>query len=175
MTDRIGAAGVQDAPRRRRRWGELVLALALVALGVITIVDGMGQPASTSASGIGAGQFPIIVGSFLLVLALLLTLQVLGGGAGEPEHGEGDIDIRVVHGWQGIVVVAAVLWFLLTVEPLGYVLASAVTFAAIAIAAGSRRWITTAVIAVLLSLGVFYLFTLLLQIRLPSGILQGIL
>jgi len=175
MTDQHVAAEVHSAPRRRRRWGELVLALALVALGIVTIVDGLGQRASTSASGIGAGQFPIIVGGFLLVLAVLLTVQVLRGRAGEPEHGEGDIDIRVVHGWQGVFVVAAVLWFLFTVEPLGYVVAAAVTFAAVAIAAGSRRWITTAVVAVLLSLGVFYLFTLLLQIRLPSGILQGIL
>lgn len=169
------AAEVQAPPAPRRQWGELVLALGLVALGIVTILDGLGQPRSTSASGIGAGQFPIIVGIFTLVLAALLTIQVLRGRRGEAEAGEGDVDVTVVHAWQAVAVVAAVLWFIFTVEPLGYVVAAAVTFIAIAIAAGSRRWITTVAIGVLLSLGVFYLFTLALQIRLPAGILNGIL
>ena len=166
-----GASPVPDT----RRWPELLLAVAVVAIGAITIIDGMGQPASRSASGLGAGQFPIIVGTMTAGLGALLLVQVLRGRLGSPDAAEGDLDVTRLHWWQLALSGAAMVGFALTVDMLGYPIAAALTFVAVAVATGARRWLVTSAIAVVLSLGIFYLFTLALRIQLPAGILTGIL
>ncbi|MCR8671486.1 tripartite tricarboxylate transporter TctB family protein [Agrococcus sp. HG114] len=164
-----------DEPAPRRRWPELLIGLAVIAIGVITILDGLSQPASTSASGLGAGQFPIIVGSLTALLGALLVVQVLRGRLGHPDAAEGDVDTAHLRWWQLALTAAALVLFALTVDVLGYPIAAAITFVAVAVATGAKRWLLTIGIAVVLSLGVFYLFTLLLRIQLPAGILTGIL
>lgn len=159
----------------QRRWPELLLAIGVLAIGIITIVDGMSQPVSTSASGLGAGQFPIIVGTFTSALGALLIIQVLRGKLGSPDAAEGDVDITRLHWWQLLLAAAALVFFALTVDLLGYPIAAAITFIGVAIATGARRWLTTIAIGIIMSLGVFYLFTLLLRIQLPAGILTGVL
>lgn len=168
------ASGASPVPGTRR-WPELLLAVAVVAIGAITILDGMGQPVSRSASGLGAGQFPIIVGILTAVLGAVLVVQVLRGRLGHPDAAEGDLDVRTLHWWQLALSGAAMVGFALTVDVLGYPIAAALTFVAVAIATGARRWLVTSAIAVVLSLGIFYLFTLALRIQLPAGILTGIL
>lgn len=162
-------------PAPARRWPELLLGLAVVAIGVVTILDGLSQPASTSASGLGAGQFPVIVGGLTTALGLLLVVQVLRGRLGHPDAAEGDVDTGRLRWWQLLLATAALVLFALTVDVLGYPIAAALTFVAVAFATGAKRWLLTIGIGVVLSLGVFYLFTLLLRIQLPAGILTGIL
>lgn len=174
-TREVPGSGAVPAGRARPRWPELLLALAVVAIGIVTIADGLSQPASTSASGLGAGQFPIIVGTFTTALGVLLIVQTLRGRLGEPDAAEGDVDVARVRGWQLALAAAALVLFALTVDVLGYPIAAAITFVAVAFATGAKRWVVTAAIAIVLSLGIFYLFTLVLRIQLPAGILTGIL
>ncbi len=162
-------------PAPSRRWPELLLGLAVVAIGVVTILDGMSQPPSTSASGLGAGQFPMIVGGLTTVLGMLLVVQILRGRLGHPDAAEGDVDTSRLRWWQLALATAALVLFALTVDVLGYPIAAAITFVAVAFATGAKRWLVTVAIAVVISLGVFYLFTLLLRIQLPAGILTGVL
>lgn len=177
MSERIATGEAADpvASPHRISWGEGAFALVLVALGVITLSDGLTQPASTSASGVGAGHFPIIVGSAMLLAAVLLVVQVLRGRRAEPEEADGEVDTSRTRWASAAVTIAAILFFALTVDSLGYVVSATVTFAAIAIALGSRKWITIAIVSIVLPVAVFYLFTLGLNIRLPAGILTGIL
>ncbi|WP_306232010.1 tripartite tricarboxylate transporter TctB family protein [Agrococcus beijingensis] len=169
-----GATRVPEAGAKRR-WPELLLGIAVVAIGIVTILDGLSQPASTSASGLGAGQFPMIVGGLTTGLGILLIVQILRGRLGHPDAAEGDVDASRLHWWQLLLATAALVLFALTVDVLGYPIAAAITFVAVAFATGAKRWLLTIGIAVVLSLGVFYLFTLLLRIQLPAGILTGIL
>lgn len=156
-------------------WGELVLGTVLLGLGILVIVDGASQPASKSASGIGAGFFPLVVGAVLIAASLALILQVLRGKRGEPEDEEGDVDATVLHARQAVLVVAAILLFIIALEPAGYIPASAITFWLIAFAMGARRHLRSALIAVVLSAGIYVLFTQLLRIDLPAGFLQGVI
>jgi len=69
------------------------------------------------------------------------------------------------------VCVAAVLFFIVAVEPLGYIVVSTIVFFLTAWALGARGIVRTAVIAIVLSAVVYLSFTRLLDIPLPAGIL----
>jgi putative tricarboxylic transport membrane protein len=154
--------------------GEFALSLGLLALGGAVVLDGIGQPEAKSASGIGPGFFPLVVGSLLIVASLMLTVQVLRGKRGEPEDAEGDVDTSRLRTWQLLVTGGAIIGFMVTLDILGYIPAAAITFWLIAFAMGSVQHVRSAMIAILLAVGIYLLFTQLLRIDLPAGILGGI-
>ena len=166
-----------DGPRpaSTKGIGEWAVAAAVFVLGGIVLLDGLGQRQSTSASGIGAGFMPIVVGILLLLLAVVLAVQLARGRRGEPEQAEGDVDVTRTH-WTALGIAAAgLLFFLFTVEPLGFIPATTVMFFLISLAMGSRRYLMALVIAVATACVIFFSFTKLLSIDLPAGFLEGII
>jgi putative tricarboxylic transport membrane protein len=157
--------------RRPIPWGDGVVSLALLGIGVVVLLDGLNQAASTSASGVGAGFMPKVVGVMLIALSLALIVQVARGRLGEADESEGDVDVRRTRWVPVAVCVAAVLVFIAAVEPLGYIIVSSIVFWLTAWAVGARHIVRTAIIAVALSLVVYLSFTRLLDIPLPAGIL----
>jgi putative tricarboxylic transport membrane protein len=157
--------------RRSIPWGDAVVSLALLGIGVVVLLDGLNQAASTSASGVGAGFMPKVVGVLLIALSLALIVQVARGRLGEPDESEGDVNVRHTRWVPLAVCVAAVGIFIAAVEPLGYVIVSSIVFWLTAWAVGARHIIRTAIIAVVLSLVVYLSFTRLLDIPLPAGVL----
>jgi putative tricarboxylic transport membrane protein len=161
-----------EAQRRTIPWGEWVVSVALLGIGVVVLLDGLGQAASTSASGVGAGFMPKVVGVLLIALSLALMMQVARGRLGQPDEAEGDVDVRRTRWVSVAVCVAAVLVFIVGVEPLGYVIVSSIVFWLTAWAVGARNIVRTGIIAIALSLVVYLAFTRLLDISLPAGILR---
>ena len=157
--------------RRPIPWGDLVVSLALLGIGVVVLFDGLDQAASTSASGVGAGFMPKVVGVLLIGLSLALMVQVARGRLGEADQSEGDVDVRHTRWVPLAVCVAAVVVFIAAVEPLGYIIVSSIVFWLTAWALGARHIVRTAIIAVALSLVVYLAFTRLLDIPLPAGFL----
>jgi putative tricarboxylic transport membrane protein len=157
--------------RRRIPWGDWVVSVALLGIGAVVLFDGLGQAESTSASGVGAGFMPKVVGVLLIGLSLALMVQVARGKLGEADESEGDVDVRQTRWVPLAVCVAAVGVFIAAVEPLGYIIVSSIVFWLTAWALGARHIVRTAVIAVALSLVVYLAFTRLLDIPLPAGIL----
>ncbi|MFD5554552.1 tripartite tricarboxylate transporter TctB family protein [Streptomyces sp. NPDC127068] len=164
-------------PREQRRaaLGEWAITAGLLAIGVVILLDGLGQAASTSASGVGAGFTPKVVGVLLIALSLALGVQVARGRRGEADSGEGDVDVRTTRWIPLAVCVAAVLIFIAGVESLGYVIVSALAFWLTAWAMGARSHLKSAGIAVVLSLVVYLVFTRALGISLAPGVLEGVL
>jgi putative tricarboxylic transport membrane protein len=158
-----------------RRLGEWAIAVALLVLGVVVLLDGLHQAASTSASGVGAGFVPTVVGAVLIGLAVALWVQIARGSVGEAETAEGDVDVRSTKWVPLAVCVAAILLFIVAVEPVGYLIVSAVCFWMTAWAMGARNHLKSALIAVVLSVVVYFSFTRLLDISLPAGIFGGVL
>ncbi|HET8594834.1 MAG TPA: tripartite tricarboxylate transporter TctB family protein [Intrasporangium sp.] len=163
------------AGSRRVPWGEWAITAGLLAIGVVVLLDGLGQRASSSASGVGAGFMPKIVGVLLIVLALGLALEIARGHLGEAETAEGDVDVRHTKWVPLAVCIAAALVFIAGIEQLGYIIVSTVAFWLTAWAMGARRHLRSALIAVVLSVVVYVAFTRLLEIDLPAGVLEGIL
>jgi putative tricarboxylic transport membrane protein len=164
-----------DSTGRRIPWGEWAIALALLGIGVVVLRDGLGQAASRSASGVGAGFMPEVVGVLLICLALALCVQVARGQLGEAETAEGDVDVRHTKWVPLATCVAAVAIFIAAIESMGYVIVSSVAFWLTAWAMGARHHLRSALIAVVLALVVYLAFTRLLDISLPAGILEGVL
>ena len=161
---------------REQGRSELGVALFLGAVGTLVIVSAVALPDSLIARGpVGPATVPLVVGGLLVVCAVLLAVDVLRGGRGEPEGGE-DIELTGGSDWRTIaVLVAAFVANALTIESLGWPISGAVLFWGAAFALGSRHYVRDALIALVLSVGSWYLFVLALGISLPVGVLRGIL
>jgi putative tricarboxylic transport membrane protein len=155
---------------------ELGVALFLGAIGVLVVASALLLPESLIARGpVGPAAVPVVVGSMLVIVAVFLFVDVLRGGRGEPEQGE-DVEITGASDWRTIAMLAgAFVANALLIEPLGWPVSGAILFWGAAVALGSRHYVRDAVIAVVLSVGSWYLFSLGLGIVLPVGILRGIL
>ena len=155
---------------------EFGVALFLGALGVLVVVQALLLPESLIARGpVGPRTVPLVVGGLLLVVSVFLAVDVLRGGRGEPEGGE-DIDLTGRSDWLTIaMLVAAFAANALLIEPLGWPVSGAILFWGSAFALGSRHYVRDAIIAVVLSVGTWYLFVLALGVGLPVGVLEGIL
>jgi putative tricarboxylic transport membrane protein len=155
---------------------ELGVALFLVLVGVVVLVDGLGLPTvSAAADPLGTRPMPLVVGALLIVCAGLLTRDVLRGGRGEVEGGE-DVDLDHPSDWRtvGLLLVAFIANIVL-IDRLGFVISGAVLFWGSCFALGSRHLVRDPLISVALATATFYGFYSGLGIRLPAGVLQGVL
>ena len=155
---------------------EFGVALFLGALGVLVVVQALMLPESLIARGpVGPAAVPLVVGGLLVVVAVLLAVDLLRGGRGEPEGGE-DVELTGRSDWRTIgLLVAAFAANALLIESLGWPISGAILFFGTAFALGSRHYVRDLAIALVLSVGSWYLFVLGLGIGLPVGVLRGIL
>lgn len=161
---------------REQGRSEYGVALFLGALGLVVIVQALLLPESKIVRGpVGPAAIPLVVGALLLVVSIFLALDIRRGGRGEPEGGE-DVELGGRSDWRTIaILVAAFAFNALTIESLGWAISGAVLFWGCAFALGSRHYVRDAVIALVLSVGTWYLFVLGLGVSLPVGVLRGIL
>ena len=153
--------------------GQFLLAVVLAAVGVYTIIDarglnvGFGDP-------IGPRVFPYIIGSGMVVLAVLLAIATARGDLPEAEEGE-DVDLTVPADWVTVGKLVAVLVLnLLLVNLLGWAITGALLFAGAAWSLGSRTPLRDVLVGAVLAVGSWYFFYAL-GVPLTPGILDGIL
>jgi putative tricarboxylic transport membrane protein len=154
---------------------ELGVALLLLVLGGWAVVDALRLPDLQTRGPIDAKTIPLLVGGLLILSAVLLAVDILRGGRGEQEAGE-DVDLGHGSDWKTLgLLTASFVANILLIERLGWPVSGAVLFFGTAFALGSRHLIRNAIIAIVLSVGTWYLFNVALGIALPVGILKGIL
>ena len=150
------------------------VAALLGVVGAYTVYDastltvGFGDP-------VGPRAFPYVIGSVLVVLAVLLALATARGDVPEAEAGE-DVDLTVRADWTTVLKLVGVLVFTIaTVGWLGWAITGAVLFAGAAWALGSRTLARDDVVGAVLAVGSWYLFYSGLEIPLSPGVLDGVL
>jgi putative tricarboxylic transport membrane protein len=155
---------------------ELGVALFLGTVGILVIVQALLLPESRIARGpVSPATVPLVVGGLLVIVAGFLAVDVWRGGRGEPEGGE-DVELTGGTDWRTIALLAAAFVVnALTIESLGWPISGAILFWGSAFALGSRHYFRDLAIAIVLSVGSWYLFVLGLNTSLPVGILRGIL
>ena len=154
---------------------EYGVALLLLVLGEWAIVDGLGISDTDSRGPVSARTMPIAVGLLLVAMAVLLVVDLLRGGRGEAEGGE-DVDLSHGSDWRTIgLLVGSFVANALLIERVGWPISGAILFFGTTYALGARHYVRMALIAILLSVGSWYLFFLGLDIKLPVGLLKGIL
>ncbi|MFD9869842.1 tripartite tricarboxylate transporter TctB family protein [Streptomyces niveus] len=179
MTTEPNTAPGPEAPASRgwlREHSELGVSLMLLVLGVLVLTDALTMDVDITQRGpIGPKTVPIVVGIGLLVVAALLSLDVLRGGRGESETGE-DIDLSEPSDWRTVLLLAGVfLGNAVLIGPLGFPISGALLFWGSAYALGSRHLHRDPLIAASLSLVTYFLFNNLLGVPLPGGPLMGVI
>ncbi len=153
---------------------QYLLAAALFAVGVYTIIDarglnvGFGDP-------VGPRVFPYVIGTGMVVLSVLLAVATARGDVAEAEAGE-DIDLTTPPDWLTVAKLVGVLVLnLLLVNLLGWAITGALLFAGAAWALGSRTLVRDLLVGAVLSVSSWYFFYVGLGVSLTPGVLDGIL
>ncbi|XVQ14884.1 tripartite tricarboxylate transporter TctB family protein [Spirillospora sp. CA-255316] len=158
------------------RRSEFGVCAFLLALGILVVTDALRIPTDFAQRGpVGPKAVPVLVGSLLVLVSVLLAVDVLRGGRGQAEGGEdidpaGPVDRRAVLLLAGAFLANAAL-----IDTIGFPLSSAAMFWAAAYALGSRNVARDPLIAVALSLTTWFVFNELLGVPLPGGPLMGVL
>lgn len=140
-----------------------------VVYDATTLTDGFAdQPVQPYA-------FPYVVGSVLLVLAVLLAVATYRGDVPQAEEGE-DVDLTQPSDWATVVkLVLVFLANILLVDWLGWAITGAFLFVGTAYVLGSRTLIRDVAVGVALSVGSWYGFYSGLGLAIPAGVLDGVL
>lgn len=163
------------APPGRTR-AELVLSLAVLALGIGASVVAFGLPEAGGYARIGPNFMPRFVAGGIVVLGLWLLAEIVTGGWRDPvpddpaargEHAFGFAAFAWVSG--GLILQMALI------HSAGFVLAAMALYACVARGFGSARPVRDLAIGLALGLAVFLFFVRFLNVNLPAGWLRPLL
>ncbi|GHA89459.1 tripartite tricarboxylate transporter TctB family protein [Streptomyces chryseus] len=159
-----------------REHSEIGVGVLLLLLGVLVLTDALTMDVDLTQRGpVGPRTVPVVVGTGLLLVAVLLAVDVLRGGRGEAEGGE-DIDLSEPSDWRTVLLLAGVfLAHAVLIGPLGFPVSGALLFWGSAYALGSRHYDRDPLIAAGLSLATYFVFDNLLGVPLPGGPLMEVL
>lgn len=166
----------QPGQHRDVDYAQYIVVAVLAIVGGFLIYSALTvQEGFAKVDPVGPKFFPMFVGIAALLLALVLAVAIPRGSKGEADAGE-DIDPDMPSDWRTVgLLVALFVAMILLVNPLGWVIMSAIFFACAATILGSKHYVRNVVIGVTLALVSFYAFYSGLGILLPAGILDGIL
>jgi putative tricarboxylic transport membrane protein len=162
--------------RRDVDYGQFIVVAVLAGVGGFLLYSALTlQEGFAKVDPVGPRFFPMIIGIAALLLALILAIAIPRGSRGEADAGE-DIDPDMPSDWRTVgLLVGLFIAMILLVNPLGWVIMSAIFFACAATILGSKHYVRNILIGVVLALASFYAFYSGLGIPLPAGILDGIL
>jgi putative tricarboxylic transport membrane protein len=150
---------------------DLAVGLAVTGLGVLAAWLTWVIPTTPVYAVVGPKLVPALIAGALVVLGLMLTAVALRGGwsADIPEVADAGPPNLVSLAWLG----GGMLLNLVLIVPLGFAIGAAVQFVCTARAFGSRSPVRDAGIALLVSLGAFFLFVEALGVNIGAGVLEG--
>jgi putative tricarboxylic transport membrane protein len=150
---------------------DLAVGLAVTGLGVLAAWLTWVIPTTPVYAVVGPKLVPALIAGALVVLGLMLTVVALRGGwsADIPEVADAGPPNLVSLAWLG----GGMLLNLVLIVPLGFAIGAAVQFVCTARAFGSRSPVRDAGIALLVSLGAFFLFVEALGVNIGAGVLEG--
>ncbi|HEX6150886.1 tripartite tricarboxylate transporter TctB family protein [Nocardioides sp.] len=172
MNERFESSPPAAEPKRidKAQYG---LALALLVVGVLTIVDARGLEVGFG-DPIGPRLFPYVIGAGMIVLSVLLAFATARGDVAEGEAGE-DVDLTSPADWVTVGKLVGILVLnLLLVNLVGWAITGALLFAGAAWTLGSKSFLGDLIVGAVLSVASWYFFWFL-GVPLPAGLLDGIL
>lgn len=155
---------------------EVTVALGFLVLGVIVLYQTQDIRVPKAMTRIGPRVIPTIIGYGLVVIGIWYAFSVFRGGAATADADSEDVDPDAATDWLTLAGIAAgLVIYAATIRPLGYVLASVLLFLSAAWSMGSRRVVRDVIVSVVLAIGTYLLFAHGLNVRLPEGVLDGLL
>jgi len=165
-----------EVNQKSRDTAQYIVCVVLAAVGAFLIYDALTlEPGFAKVDPVGPRLFPTAIGIVLIVLAVILAVAIPRGSVGEADAGE-DVDPDAPGDWRTVgLLVGLFIAVIVTVQPLGWVIAGTLLFAGAATILGNHHYVRNIAIGLALSLVSFYAFYSGLGIPLPPGILDGIL
>jgi putative tricarboxylic transport membrane protein len=159
--------GARMTARQPIHLGELFISLGLLALGSFVIYDTQSIPDPQSAGGVGPRLFPYIIGIGLTLCGAVLGWHAISGGwRNVPLDQEGhDRPDWLAFG----IISTGIVLHMIVIGWAGFIIASTLLFVLVARGFGSRRSVRDAIIAVVLAIVVYFVFTYGLGLKLPAG------
>jgi putative tricarboxylic transport membrane protein len=119
---------------------QYLVCAVLVAVGAFLIYDALTLEAGFArVDPVGPKLFPVVIGVILILLAIILAIAIPRGSVGEADAGE-DVDPNMPGDWRTVgLLVGLFVGLILLVNPLGWVITSALFFAGAATILGSRH------------------------------------
>jgi putative tricarboxylic transport membrane protein len=153
---------------------ELIISLAVLALGIAMAVGTTRLSAAGGYARIGPNAAPAVVAGGLILLGIWLLYETLSGGwrSAIPHEAAGE---HRFNAGAFIWVSAGLFAQMLLIHRAGFVLAQAVLFTCVARGFASTRPIRDFAIGLALALGVFLFFIKFLNVNLPAGWLRPLL
>jgi putative tricarboxylic transport membrane protein len=152
--------------RRKPDVAGLVIAVALLALAGVIWWD-MSSLQLSSVYGVGPKAMPIVVASGLTILAIGNGIMAFRGDLPERETTDFRAIILIL---GGLAVLIALIGF-----GGGFILATAILFAATSAAFGRRAFFVDLLIGLALGVVIFLLFDKLLTLSLPMGPIERLI
>jgi putative tricarboxylic transport membrane protein len=158
---------VQPRPRgpSTRRVG-VITGLVLLGFGVLIIADTYRLGAGWASDGPQAGYFPFRIGVLIAFCSIVVVVQALRDKSGDALFVE----------WAKLIPVSQILFPLIAyigvMQYLGIYVASAMFVAGLMRWLGKYSWLKSVLVAVVMSLVIFWLFEFEFSVPLPKGPLE---
>jgi putative tricarboxylic transport membrane protein len=155
---------------KRRSTAEVLLSLAVLALGVGVAAGTAQLPSRGGYAGIGPNFVPGVVAAALIAIGAWLAWEALSGGwRGAPPDDARERGEHAFHPGAFAWVSAGLFAHMALIGHAGFVLAGTALFACVARGFGSRRVARDMAAGLVLSLAVYLFFVKLLNVGLPAG------
>lgn len=161
---------------RRRSWlGPRLVAIVVLGIGVVALSQAFAIREGAGYSVVGPRFFPIVVALGLLLWGVAFLVRTTPLAPDEDLAAQAAAEEAATH-WATVLMIMAVLvLYVFTLGPLGYPVATALFFPVGARMMGSRHFRRDLITGILLGLVIYLVFTRFLGVRLPAGVLAGIL
>lgn len=163
-------------PSRWIKYAELLVALAVMALGVVILIQTQDIRVTRATARVDPRVIPTIVGWGLVAIGLWYAFELLRGQHARPSADSEDVDISLPPDWATIAGIGAgLVAYMLLIERAGFILASATLFSITAFSMGSRRILRDIAIGIVIAVAAYVAFSEGLGVRLPQGVLDGLI
>jgi len=146
-----------------------ILGVLGIGLGIYIFAEASTFPANMSATDPGAAYFP----KMLAILLIALCLGLIVSSLLEKSKGE-KLDIPP-QAWHLIIAFGGLLVYCLLFKPLGFILDTLWFVFGMQYLLKERNWIKMAIVSVATTAIIYVVFSMLLYVNLPAGVLSGIL
>lgn len=152
---------------RRFHPGEMLLSLVFIAIGSFVVFQTQSIAETQGFSQVGPRLFPNIIGSGLSLCGAWLGWQALTGGWRNVPDDEGEHEAPE---WMAFAIVSAgVILHMVLIGWAGFIIASTLLFVLVARGFGSKRPVRDVIVAAIVAILVYFLFTAGLGLNLPAG------
>jgi len=164
----------QPGPRRSFL-GLRLAAIFLLGVGVIALTQSFQIRQGVGYVVVGPRLFPVIISTGLFIFTLLFLIRTTPLWADTDLAEESAVEEAATHWVTVFLVIFALIVYAVTLGPLGYPLSTALFFPAVSRIMGSRKLVRDTLVGMGLGLVIYIGFTRFLGVRLPAGLLRGIL